>query len=415
MVIEKVPLIADRREWLRVLLVWILLLVLHLGWIFHEYRDFIDRPFYYTHATVLQSYPHDAYRILKIRTDAGKTFYTKTYRKEPLLGRRIRLELFPERLGFLDYLRGGYLPSRIKSIQTPPPKLRELLIRRVGAQHEDPEISRFYQAIFFAAPLDRALRQKIAALGISHLVALSGFHLGILWGMLFLLLAPLYRLLQDRYFPWRHERLDLGSITLAMLAGYLLLTGSPPSLLRSYAMLAVGWAALLLGIELRSFTFLLVVTGLLILLFPPLALSMGFWLSVLGVFYIYLLLHYWGERSMRLFASVILPVGLMLLMLPVTHALFPSLSGWQWLSPILSLLFIPFYPLAIALHLIGHGDLFDPLLLRLWDLPSAPASELLPLWVLGIYLPLSIAAVRFRRAFLLLWVFVGACAVFLYL
>ncbi|WP_457605579.1 ComEC/Rec2 family competence protein [Nitratifractor sp.] len=401
MVIEKLPLFVDRRERLGALALWLLLLGLHLLWLHRQYQTFVDRPFYYSWGTVLNAIPKtkegQSYQILKVHIDGGLTFYTRSYRRKSLLGKRLRLQLFPRRVTFLDWLRTPYIPARIKEIREGSSP-QGILARTVAAQHRDPAVAAFYNAIFFATPIPQDLRKKISALGINHLVALSGFHLTILWGGIFLLLAIPYRLLQQRFFPWRYELLDLGTVSLILLAAYLWLTGPPPSLLRSYLMLAMGWAALLLGMELLSFEFLAVVAALLLLVDPRLTFSLGFWLSIGGVFYIYLLLHYWKDRSSRLFATLILPAGIYLAMLPIGHALFPIVSLWQWLSPLLSLLFAPFYPLAILAHLIGLGGSFDPALLALWNLPGKIDQRLLPLWVFLPYLLLSLAAIRWRWA-----------------
>ncbi|WP_292661617.1 ComEC/Rec2 family competence protein [Nitratifractor sp.] len=419
--IENVPLFTERKEIYIALAVWGLLFSLHLAWLYRGWMDFVDRPFLYEWGSVLQAHSgkggaKNSSTILKIRDDAGRDFYVWGPRNEFLQpGQRVRLQLFPEKVGFLDYLRGPYLPARIKAVRPRPPGLLGTLQRFVAAQHRQKESAAFYEAIFFATPLDRNLREKIAALGASPLVALSGLHLSILWGGLFLLLSPLYRLLQARYFPWRYELLDLGSFTLLLLAGYLWLTGPPPSLLRSYLMLLLGWGALLLGIELLSFTFLAVVAALLLLFDPRLALSWGFWLSLAGVFYIYLLLRYWGRRSRWLFAGLVLPVGIFLLMLPIVHSLFPLVSPWQWLSPLLSLLFTLFYPLAILLHLAGAGGILDGALGWLWSLPSAPEARTLPHWTLAAYLPLSLLAIRYRWAFVAVGLFALVSAARLYL
>ena len=49
---------------------------------------------------------------------------------------------------------------------------------------------------FFATPLAKEVREKISLFGVSHLVALSGFHLGILWALVYGGLLLLYRPLQ---------------------------------------------------------------------------------------------------------------------------------------------------------------------------------------------------------------------------
>jgi competence protein ComEC len=104
--IEPVPLFADRREWTLFLLVAALLFAAHLTWRYVGYRDFVSRPFYYTWGTVLQERiregKHGTYRLLTVRSDGGMRFYTRSYRRESLEGRRIRLQLFPsEGLGIL--------------------------------------------------------------------------------------------------------------------------------------------------------------------------------------------------------------------------------------------------------------------------------------------------------------------------
>jgi competence protein ComEC len=404
--VERVPLLEGRREWGIFLGVAALLLLLHLGWLYREYRSFVALPFYYAWGEVLKESPRrnarGPYRLLTVRTDEGWTIRTRSYRREGLRGRRIRLQLFPsERVSFLDYLRGPYLPSRIREVEPPgDSSLRERLGAFIAAQHRDPEAAAFYRSIFLADPLPPSLRERIAALGASHLVALSGFHLGILWGGIFLLLRPLYRFFQRRYFPWRHDLRDLGSFALAVLGGYLWLTGAPPSLIRAYAMLFLGWLALLWGLEIVGVPFLVVVGTLLVVLFPDLLLSWSFGLSLAGVFSIFLILRHWESLPSWLLSLFAIPLGIYLLMLPVSHTLFPAVNPWQNLSPLLSLLFVPFYPLAILLHFFGMGGLLDPWLFTLWSLPEgATVSRSLPEWVLPLYTALALGAVRYRRLF----------------
>jgi competence protein ComEC len=119
-----------------------------------------------------------------------------------------------------------------------------------------------------------------------------------------------------------------------------------------------------------------------------------------GVFAIFLLLKYFGHLPPRWVALGVIPVGIYALMLPLTHALFPLVSPWQHLSPLLSLGFVLFYPLAILLHLLGVGGWLDPLLQWLWHLPEGSVElRSLPLWTLPCYVALALLAVRRRSAF----------------
>jgi len=227
------------------------------------------------------------------------------------------------------------------------------------------------------------------------------------------LLHLLYKPLQQRYFPYRYSLLDLGIITIAVLGFYLWFVDSPPSLLRSFTMLTVAWVVLLLGIELLSFSLLSFVILLLLALFPLLISSLGFWFSVAGVFYIFLLLQWTKGHNIWLINLLYIPFGIFLFMLPAVHSVFGVTALWQLLSPFLSLLFIVFYPLVIALHLVGYGGVLDDLLLWLFSLPSIEKESILSIEFFGVYILLSLLAIKSRVA--LLSVFLMALLYFCYL
>jgi len=167
-------------------------------------------------------------------------------------------------------------------------------------------------------------------------------------------------------------------------------------------MVLVGWMMLLFGVELLSFTFLSAIVFMLVALFPSLLVSLSFGLSVAGVFYIFLLLQYTKKFKAWIISLLFIPVGIFMFMLPVVHGIFPVTSGYQLLSPLLSLLFIPFYPLVMILHLLGVGNLLDSGLLWLFELPKTSVDYFLPLWTCGLYMVLSLAAIWSKRAFYLL-------------
>jgi competence protein ComEC len=266
----------------------------------------------------------------------------------------------------------------------------------VEKQHENRMISNFYKAIFFAIPLEKGLRTQVASLGVSHLIALSGFHLGILSTLLFFLIRPFYRFFQQRYFPYRFDLFDVGFMVLVILAWYVWFVDAPPSLIRSYMMMFVGWLLLVWGIELISFTFLITIVLLLLVIFPKMLLSLAFWFSVIGVFYIFLLLQYFSHLNKYLI-TLIISFGIFILMLPIVHLIFPLVSPLQLLSPFLSMIFGIFYPISMGLHLLGMGGLFDGLLLTLFSLKSGESYLLINIWYGIVYLILSIMAIFYKR------------------
>ena len=401
---QKPKLFADGKSFAAVMGFLAILLMARAGFLYQDYQAFIHKPFFYTYAEVLSAYTktknNKTYQVLKLRSDEGLNFYTISYQKKDFSRTRLRLQLLPdEQITFWGYLGVFFVKSRIKHIEPLAETLKERLFEAAASQHQNRALSSFYNAIFFAAPLEHTLREKINMLGVSHLVALSGFHLGILWGIVYGLLLLPYRFVQQRYFPYRHALLDVGAVSIVCLGMYVWFVDFPPSLVRSYAMVLTGWAVLLLGVELLSFTFLASVVGALLALFPSLLVSLSFWLSVAGVFYIFLVLRYTKNLSKQTVTLLVIPLGIFVLMLPVVHAVFGMTTPYQLLSPLLSLLFVPFYPLVTALHLLQWGGLFDGALVRLFDLPEGGKEMLLPLWAFGIYLLLSLGAIWSRRLF----------------
>jgi competence protein ComEC len=404
MQLEKPKLFPEKQTFIWFVAILLLLIVIRLAFHYHAYKEFIAKPFYYTTATVITSYEktkkNKRYKVLKLKSDEGFTFYTTTHRKENFNHKHLRLQIFPnESIGFKDYLGTFYVKSKIKYQEKIPITFKDKALNYVAMQHENSALVTFYNALFFATPLEKALREKIALLGVSHLVALSGFHLGILWGLVYGLLLLLYRPLQQKYFPYRHALFDVGMVAMCILGFYVWFVDFPPSLVRSFAMVLVGWGVLLLGMELLSFSFLVSVFLLLTLLFPSLLVSLSFWLSVAGVFYIFLLLQYtktWNKWSITL---GVIPIGIFILMLPVVHTIFGVTSVYQLMSPILSLLFVFFYPLVMLLHILGLGGIFDTYLLWLFSLPMDSVVSMIPSWLTLGYLGLSIIAIWYRKVF----------------
>jgi len=412
--LEKPKLFPEKKSfiWMSFFLLCIILVRLFIE--YQSYQNFISKPFYYTHAKVLSAYEKTKgkkrYQVLKLRSDGGLTFYTTHYRKEDLSHKRVRVQIFPDKhIGFMDYLGTFYVKSRIKHQEPLPQTFKDDLLEKVASQHKDDTLGSFYNAIFFATPLDKELREKISMLGVSHLVALSGFHLGILWGVVYGLFLLLYRPLQQHFFPYRHALFDVGMVAMVLLGIYVWFVEFPPSLVRSYAMVLVGWIVLLLGIELLSFTFLTTIVLFLVALFPSLLVSLSFWLSVAGVYYIFLLLQYSKGVKTWIISLIYIPLGIFVLMLPVVHTVFGVTSLYQLLSPLLSLLFVPFYPLVMGFHLFGLGALFDTALSGLFVIPQESRESLLPLWAMLGYSGISIGAIWSKRLF---WSVIGLASLY---
>ncbi len=382
------------------------ILVIHLSYIYKNYNEFKIKPLFYTDVEVIQAYEKwktdNFYTIIKVySSQLDITFFSRTKIRVDELTPHLRLKIFPDsEMSFYSYLGTSYINSSVNEIYKEE-SFKSKVMALVEMQHQDVKIANFYNAIYFAQPLDKELRQEVALLGVSHLIALSGFHLAILWTLLFSTLRFFYRIFQERYFPYRFDLIDVGFLVLILLAWYVWFVDAPPSLLRSYMMMVMGWILLILGVELVSLSFLTIMVLILLVIFPKLLLSLGFWFSVTGVFYIFLLLHYFKDVN-RYWLMIIISFGIFILMLPIVHMVFSLTSFLQLASPFLSLLFTPFYPLTIGLHIIGLGDIFDELLIKLFSLKSMHKEIFLSYWIGGVYLFLSILSFYFKKLFYLI-------------
>lgn len=123
--------------------------------------------------------------------------------------------------------------------------------------------------------LDQATVQMFRQSGASHLLALSGLHLGILYGLLLLLLRPLGN---SRTGKW------VRGVSLVVLAGaYTMATGASPSLVRAFLFILLNEAGRLLVRRPSPVQVLCGALTLQLALTPSVASSVGFQLSYLAM------------------------------------------------------------------------------------------------------------------------------------
>ena len=143
--------------------------------------------------------------------------------------------------------------------------------------------------------LDRASAEAFRAAGASHILALSGLHLGILCGILQRGLAWLGRS--------RPARLLRSAAAIAFSGFYLIMTGASPSLVRAFLYILLGELARLLpGRRRRPMNIFCAALTLQLVLSPAVVHSLGFQLSYLAMLGIHLLfprLDAWYPQSGR--------------------------------------------------------------------------------------------------------------------
>lgn len=399
--IQKVSLLNSKSDFLFLLLAIGLILSYSLLIEFQNYKKLTRFTSNIVSATVIKQYEKTKltkngkikkYQVLKLKSDSGFLFYTTANKSlHHLQEKKLNLELWASKITFYEYLTSFYAYSHIKYIYKTQ-SLKQKLNSYLSLIHTDKNIAHIYQALYSASPLPKNLQITFSTLGISHLLAISGFHLGVIGGLLFFLLKYPYKFLQNRYFPYRNSKIDLFFVVTSLLLLYMIFLDYPASLLRSFAMLVIGFILYDRGIKIVSLQTLALTVIFLLALFPRLTFAVGFWLSVSGVFYIFLFLIYFKNFS-KIWQFILIPFWVYLLMLPFSLAIFSNFSIYHPLSIIWTSLFTIFYPLSIFLHLIGLGTLFDGVLENLILLGKMQTSVLLGFNYLIIQVLLSLLSI----------------------
>ncbi|CAI6146475.1 MAG: hypothetical protein SPLUMA2_SPLUMAMAG2_00355 [uncultured Sulfurimonas sp.] len=412
--IEKVSLFLSKKDFFNFFLLCCILLCISLGLEYYNYKQLTKFNSQLVNATVLKQYTKTKYKkgklktyqVLKLKSDKGCTFYTTASTKlQDIKYKHLTMEIWAGKVDFYDYMHSFYSFSKIIEVH-PDKSYKTQLNSLINEQHKYKDISLVYQALFTAKQLPLELQKIFSSLGISHLIAISGFHLGVLSGILFFLIKYPYKFLQKRYFPYRSLKVDTFIIISISLLVYLLFLDTPPSLLRAFVMLLIGFLLYDRGLKIVSMQTLFLTIVLILVIFPRLYFSIGFWLSIAGVFYIFLFLLHYKDRS-KIWQFLMLPLWLYFTMLPYSIIIFGNFSIYHPLSIIWTGLFTLFYPIGIFLHLIGYGNLLDPILSLLMHLETHTVKIVVDLKFLFIEMGLSLLALYQRIFMYLLLMYLG--------
>ncbi|GAA7584685.1 ComEC/Rec2 family competence protein [Helicobacter pylori] len=400
-------LLTTPKEYLLCGVILSLLLALNLYLEYLNYQKFDFSKPTSLNAQILLQYPkikdQKTYFVLKLQSK-GMIFYATI--KEPLKNLQYRYAQFFGKIkpcSFLESLRSCFFQTYSFSL-TRKQDFKSHVRHFIDSAHSSALAGNLYRALFIGDSLNKDLRDRANALGISHLLAISGFHLGILSASVYFLFSLFYTPLQKRYFPYRNAFYDIGVLVWVFLLGYLLLLDFLPSFFRAFLMGLLGFLACFFGVRLLSFKLLILACCIAIALLPKLLFSVGFLLSVCGVWYIFLFLKHTqaffktSSFLMRSFQVISLSVLVFLNMLIIVHAFFPMFSPYQLFSIPLGLIFIVFFPLSLFLHAVDLGSLLDSILNMPLTIPTI--SVFSPLWLLGVHLFLTILSVRFFKVYL---------------
>ena len=203
--------------------------------------------------------------------------------------------------------------------------------------------------------LDPTLIQSMRTAGMSHLLAVSGMHVGIIMTILWLLLTPVEWLvllfapvrMAVHYWIGGVKRL----LVIAVTSWYVWRIGAPPSAVRAAVMLSIlliGWIVQRPSVTWRSLLF----AALCLLAWDPWSIaSPGFQLSFLAVAGILLFAPWLNDETLpRWMRLVLLSVAAQWLTAPFVAYWFHQLPVFGWLQ---GLLVVPLLPLMVGFYIAG--------------------------------------------------------------
>ena len=357
--------------------IWLLfsILIINLGYKYYQYKNFISHSQFIT-AKIINQYKKKNYWVLKLKNNEVEFYTTTKDDLKDILNQNVEVGIITKNISFWKYLTKFYAPTfNLGILEIPKYKLF------LDSQHTDKKIANIFDALFFGDSLYYDTRQKLSTLGISHLFALSGLHLAIISGVLYLLLTPIYNIL---FSPYRNRNIDLGVLILIILFLYLWFVNFPPSLVRSFIMEIIVFIFAFYLRDIFSFKLLFLAVVVSLVIFPNFIVSIGFFLSVMGVFLIFLFFKYFKINFIN--GVFILPIYLYLMMLPISHYFFGNFNIYQLLSPFVSIIFTIFYPFEIFLHLIGFGGVLDEVIKSYLSLGDKFITFYTPSWIFYSYL-----------------------------
>lgn len=329
--------------------------------IFIHYLNFLDlkqKDLVFLDAFVEKQYPKKTYQVLKIKT-AHFSFYTISRENiKNLSSRPIVIGVLTKKITFLDSIKGFYAPNVYIKVLSKKPSISDKIKNYFLNQHENQIAKEFYGAIFFAQPISKFLRDSVTAFGIAHLVAISGFHLGIISFILAGIFFLFYNYFHKNFFPYRNKLRDFFVFSFIFVIFYLFLIGFVASFVRAFFMMVFGYFLASRSLKIISFENLAITAIALGAIFPKLLFSIGFFLSLAGVFYIFLFVKFVHVRSKILY-SFWLSLFLFVAMTPLVFYFFPFMSFYQILSVPLTMIFSVFFPLGLLLHVFNLGNLLD--------------------------------------------------------
>ncbi|MDP3992771.1 MAG: ComEC/Rec2 family competence protein [bacterium] len=276
--------------------------------------------------------------------------------------------------------------------------LRDLIVDKISLALPEPHGS-LMSGILLGnrIKLDKDLIDTFRAVGLTHIIAVSGYNLTILTANTTSIFWPLI----GRKALW---------VSSALILLFVVITGAPASILRAAAMALTVILAKYLGRPSRAVNILIFAAAVLVIFEPKIVFDVGFQLSVAATYGLVRLSPYLNRLLMRTKLPVIIrqimaeTFSAILLTAPLIIGHFERLSV---VSPLSNILVLPLIPLVMTIGIIGALLMIIPVFGNTIMLASWPLLT----WI--VFSSEKLASWQFASTNLTLpaWVIVGLIAV----
>ncbi|AXH12189.1 ComEC/Rec2 family competence protein [Halarcobacter bivalviorum] len=398
---DSLQLISSKKEFIYFIISLFLIFIFNIFYEYFKYKDFIKEEVYLDRYEIINIYKKDDFNILKLQNQKLTLFTSVDKSKKLQKLDYINIAVVSKGISFYEFLKGFYTKSLFIEKIEKTDSFKKSIFTYINNSHKDEKIQELFNALFLAIPILKENRQIYTDFGISHLIAISGFHLGILSSILFTLIYYPYSFFHQRYFPYRNKKADVLLLTIFILLYYLILTNLVASLFRAFIMFVLAFAYLRANIKVFSFQTLLITLLLIIAFFPKYLFSISLWFSIIGVFYIFLYIQYFKTLP-KVFSIFLFNFWIFFVFNPIVHFFFPNTSYEQLLSPFLTIFFTIFYPFELILHLFNFATLLDKYIAMFLEYKMSVYSFETSLSFFTLYILISLISIFNKRAFILL-------------
>ena len=203
--------------------------------------------------------------------------------------------------------------------------------------------------------IDAATKSSFSALGISHILSISGTHFTVLLGMIALFLSLIGINKRTVYI-----------ILIPLALFYMGLSGFSFSVCRAGIMALISYWSFLCGRQKDSYTALFIALAIILICAPHAVLSISFWLSFTATFTIIVILDLLGSWLLKtdlewykklinyILFNLLITISISFTTLPIVAIYFGYISI---ISPIANLIIVPLFE--IFLYIIPFGVLFS--------------------------------------------------------